>query len=210
MNQNKQAKKKRIAIKDQKYKKMRAAELKKTQQAAMWKNAGFGLSGPPQRANLRESAEDMAQKQRKNTDMIQGIVRARQAEHLSQQELQAAQAESATGAEKKQINPSKSYTYTKDWKSAVDTTSGKTFYYNKTTGDKTWDKPENWPDQHAAAETTNQEGTNGWSENTDTETGKTYYYNKNTRESTWVKPNILIESRIQERARDLRARNLRA
>lgn len=58
------------------------------------------------------------------------------------------------------------------WESSTDTTSGKMYYYCRTTGERQWEKP--LPD--------------GWSKTTDPSTGKDYYYNGATNETRWEMP----------------------
>jgi len=55
------------------------------------------------------------------------------------------------------------------------TDDGKSFYYNKNTGQSLWEKPKN------------QGVVDEWSEHT-ADDGKTFYYNKNTGQSVWEKP----------------------
>jgi WW domain len=56
------------------------------------------------------------------------------------------------------------------WEAAMDAGSGNAYYYNRTTGERTWVKPA------------------VWSTATDPATGKPYYYNTATGETVWAKP----------------------
>lgn len=70
-----------------------------------------------------------------------------------------------------------------DWESAVDPTSKKTYYFHRTSGQRTWEKPT---------------ASNKWKqvETKDEATGKVkvYYYNETTRETRWDKPEGLLDS----------------
>jgi len=62
------------------------------------------------------------------------------------------------------------------WEAACDSTTQKTYYYNRTTGERTWEKPLFLPE--------------GWSSAQDEATGKTYYYNTTTNETRWERPTM--------------------
>ena len=64
------------------------------------------------------------------------------------------------------------------WEAAKDPTSGKVYYYNRTSGERQWDKPE-------VKEATLPEG---WSIAKDPTTGKEYYYHEKTKETRWERP----------------------
>ena len=65
----------------------------------------------------------------------------------------------------------------KYWRATVDSTTNKTYYYNKKTREVSWTKPEGFGhcDEH-------------WRSAKDLSTGKTYYYHKKTKEVSWTKP----------------------
>lgn len=70
------------------------------------------------------------------------------------------------------------------WKSAVDKTTGKTYYYNKLTKEVTWDTPAGFVEQERQP----------WKAAYDATSGRTYYYNRQTKAVTWKKPDGFIAS----------------
>ena len=68
------------------------------------------------------------------------------------------------------------------WEATVDPTSKKTYYYNRQTGERAWERPS----------TTCNHGTQslpeGWSAAKDPTTGKEYYYHAATKETRWERP----------------------
>ena len=64
------------------------------------------------------------------------------------------------------------------WAAGTDPASGKTYYYNSSTGETAWEKPS----LAAAADE------NTWMAHTDATTGKTFYRNSRTGETSWEKP----------------------
>ena len=77
------------------------------------------------------------------------------------------------------------------WYSTKDPFSGKTYYYNETTGERSWEKP-TIQSQSAATETSDSSGSpdlpTGWAAVKDPASGKEYYYHSQTRQTTWEKP----------------------
>lgn len=65
------------------------------------------------------------------------------------------------------------------WESAVDYATGKTYYYNRATGERSWEKPlpTGWQKANTDNENNIKEGT-----------GKVYYYNVVTGETSWDVP----------------------
>lgn len=61
-----------------------------------------------------------------------------------------------------------------DWSSAIDPTSNKTYYFHRTSGERSWEKPSLWKEVTTKDAATGQE--------------KVYYYNSITRETRWDKP----------------------
>eukprot|EP00934_Nitzschia_sp_Nitz4_P002404 Nitzschia sp. Nitz4//scaffold282_size24342//7175//8107//NITZ4_008353-RA/size24342-processed-gene-0.27-mRNA-1//1//CDS//3329545623//2399//frame0 len=64
------------------------------------------------------------------------------------------------------------------WEVTYDASSGKPYYFNRSTNERTWEKPE------AAKETALPEG---WNETLDKSTGKKYYYHTNG-QTSWARP----------------------
>ena len=61
-----------------------------------------------------------------------------------------------------------------DWDQAVDPVTKKHYYYNRTTGERTWEAPLPW----------------GWQTATDPDTEKPYYYHAETGVTVWEKPSL--------------------
>jgi hypothetical protein len=68
------------------------------------------------------------------------------------------------------------------WESALDPASGKTFYFRRSTNERTWDKP-----SLVGAQTQQQLLPDGWKSVLDAGSGKTYYYHTSGKTS-WEKP----------------------
>lgn len=71
------------------------------------------------------------------------------------------------------------------WGSAKDAASGKLYYFNRSTGERSWEKPQlelsvSTPDEDAALP-------DGWTATKDATSGKTYYYHTNG-QTSWDKP----------------------
>lgn len=66
------------------------------------------------------------------------------------------------------------------WESAVDASSGKTYFFNRKTNERTWTKPEPSMEDNAALP-------EGWNAATDKASGKVYYYHTNGN-TAWTKP----------------------
>ncbi|XP_017337956.1 WW domain-binding protein 4 [Ictalurus punctatus] len=73
-----------------------------------------------------------------------------------------------------------------DWVQGT-TDNGQIYYYNKTTGESQWEKPEGIQGQSESSATEKTETGSVWMEATSPE-GYMYYYNTETGESTWEKP----------------------
>lgn len=72
------------------------------------------------------------------------------------------------------------------WKSTVDRSSGKTYFYNMLTKEVRWEAPEGFVQEERLAPL--------WKAAYDTTTGKTYYYNRQTKAVSWKKPKDLLVS----------------
>lgn len=72
------------------------------------------------------------------------------------------------------------------WKSTVDRSSGKTYFYNTLTKEVRWEAPEGFEQEERLSPL--------WKAAYDTTTGKTYYYNRQTKAVTWKKPKDLLVS----------------
>lgn len=108
------------------------------------------------------------------------------------------------------------------WESAKDPSSGKVYYFNRKTNERSWSKPNVTTASSiqpsalsdAAAlgasvvtkqsTTLNEEAlepelaTLGWQTAKDSSSGKIYYFNRNTNETKWSKPTIAKEAQVDE------------
>ena len=70
------------------------------------------------------------------------------------------------------------------WEQATDVATKQPYYFNRTTGERSWERPQLQPEV-SSNETTGSE----WNAATDATTGKTYYYN-GAGETRWDDPNV--------------------
>lgn len=81
----------------------------------------------------------------------------------------------------------------KGWEKTTDPSSGKEYYFNRSTGETKWDNPllEN-KEKSTEGATKPSEGDealpDGWAATKDASTGKTYYYHAASGETRWTKP----------------------
>ncbi|MCI4375111.1 hypothetical protein PGIGA_G00105510 [Pangasianodon gigas] len=75
-----------------------------------------------------------------------------------------------------------------DWVQGT-TDNGQIYYYNTTTGESQWEKPEGFQGQSESSATDQTETGSVWMEAMSPE-GYMYYYNTKTGESTWEKPSL--------------------
>lgn len=68
------------------------------------------------------------------------------------------------------------------WETASDPESGRVYYFNRTSGERRWEKPEK---QNPTNDETLPEG---WKSAIDSASGKTYFYHATTGETKWEKP----------------------
>lgn len=73
-----------------------------------------------------------------------------------------------------------------DWDSATDPTSGKVYYFNQSTNERSWEKPESVP-KPAKQNNAEENLPDGWKSATDQSSGKLYYYHTSG-ETSWKKP----------------------
>jgi WW domain len=73
------------------------------------------------------------------------------------------------------------------WESAR-TADGKEYYYNRTTGERTWEKPSSI-ESSLPNSSSNETVPSSWNATADPVTGKTYYFNLQTGETSWEPPN---------------------
>lgn len=66
------------------------------------------------------------------------------------------------------------------WEAAIDPSSGKTYYFNRGNGKRSWDKPKPSSDEELPV---------GWESAIDQASGKTYYHHTSGK-TTWTKPEI--------------------
>jgi len=76
------------------------------------------------------------------------------------------------------------------WEQATDPLSGKTYFYNRSTGETSWTAPTTPNKEEAAAQSTPASGglPAGWEQATDPSSGKFYFYNRSTGETSWAAP----------------------
>ena len=74
------------------------------------------------------------------------------------------------------------------WDSATDPTSGKVYYFKRSTNERSWKKPEIVP-QHAKQNNDEEQHLDGWKSATDPSSGKKYYYHTSG-ETSWKKPQL--------------------
>ena len=81
----------------------------------------------------------------------------------------------------------------KGWETAKDPSSGKEFYFNRGTGERSWDNPLLEKKEKPAEDATKpSEGDlplpEGWASTEDASTGKTYYYHAASGKTSWTRP----------------------
>lgn len=74
------------------------------------------------------------------------------------------------------------------WEAAKDPTSGKTYYFQRVTGERSWEKPQ-VPSSGNDKATPDDALPDGWTAVTDKNLGKTYYYNTSG-ETRWDRPTL--------------------
>ena len=99
------------------------------------------------------------------------------------------------------------------WNAAVDPSTGKTYYYNKSTKEVSWTIPEGYSenakkDMREDEQTRNDNETKAkggdsdidkhWRETVDPSSGKKYYYNKKTKMVSWEKPAGFIPASLKQ------------
>jgi hypothetical protein len=73
----------------------------------------------------------------------------------------------------------------------VDPSSGQTYYYNQTTQETSWERPNSKSkDAFSPEKTSVAVSTSDWVETADPSSGQSYYYNQLTRETSWEKPTL--------------------
>jgi hypothetical protein len=81
-----------------------------------------------------------------------------------------------------------------DWKTATDPATGKTYYYNTNTGERSWNPPllGNPVTTTAALSTTTPTTNlpNGWQAVQDPASGLEYYYHTDTKQTQWERPTM--------------------
>lgn len=86
------------------------------------------------------------------------------------------------------ISTSKNDNTIGDWVEATDPTTGKTYYYNPTTNETSWEKPESEKQADSVVSTDEDDE---WQEILDPSIGKPYYFNAKTNETRWEKPETM-------------------
>lgn len=76
-----------------------------------------------------------------------------------------------------------------DWKTATDPATGKTYYYNTNTGERSWNPP---PLGNTSTTTTTNTTSlpAGWQAVQDATSGKEYYYHTETKKTQWERPTL--------------------
>lgn len=74
-----------------------------------------------------------------------------------------------------------------EWRSTIDKSTGKTYFYNKMTKEVRWEAPEGFFEEQKSSPPE-------WKAAYDATTGRTYYYNRKTKEVTWKKPYDVVAS----------------
>ena len=79
----------------------------------------------------------------------------------------------------------------KGWEKAKDPSSGKEYYFNRASGERSWDNPLLEKKEKPAEDATKpSEGDlpSGWAATEDASTGKTYYYHAASGKTSWTRP----------------------
>jgi hypothetical protein len=88
---------------------------------------------------------------------------------------------------RKQIEIKQSNKLPIGWEAVVDKTSGDTYYWNKTTGETTWEKP---VCVESKTDTSSDDLPPGWVEVFHSATNQKYYIHQGTSEKKWTRPSI--------------------
>jgi hypothetical protein len=103
--------------------------------------------------------------------------------------------------QQQQQQPTSSELLPMGWECAKDTVTGKQYYFNRTTGERTWELPKSIINDSSKTETTtgisnyNEKLTHScWNVTKDPTSGKEYYYNSQTGETSWEKPTAFTTS----------------
>eukprot|EP01080_Neovahlkampfia_damariscottae_P008513 gene8513-337_t len=96
-----------------------------------------------------------------------------------------------------------------NWMEIFDPLSNRNYYYNKETGESTWEKPlesynnANFTPQISKTETIDQQIIDkSWKIYFDAKSGHNYYFNEITRQNTWTKPLVLQQTFLQEKKKE--------